>query len=120
MDEKNAVATGGTRHDGYMNVLNRFGTAQDNGEAYHFAPETMVDDMTLAAHYEGNGLFTKIIDIPAEKAATREFDLGLSDEDVKSLVTDALEDLAAVRACLVSAQRETEAMFISMNSNREN
>ena len=93
MDEKNAVATGGTRHDGYMNVLNRFGTAQDNGEAYHFAPETMVDDMTLAAHYEGNGLFTKIIDIPAEKAATREFDLGLSDEDVKSLVTDALEDL---------------------------
>ncbi len=93
MDEKNAVATGGTRNDGYMNVLNRFGTAQDNGEAYHFAPETMVDDMTLASHYEGNGLFTKIIDIPAEKAATREFDLGLSDEDVKSLVTDALEDL---------------------------
>ncbi len=35
-------------------------------------------------------------------------------------ITDALEDLAAVRACLVSAQRETEAMFISMNSNREN
>lgn len=93
MDEKNAVATGGTRYDGYMNVLNRFGTTQDNGEAYHFAPETMVDDMTLAAHYEGNGLFTKIIDIPAEKAATREFGLGLSDEDVKSLVTDALEDL---------------------------
>ena len=40
-------------------------------------------------------------------------------------ITDALEDLdkgdlAAVRACLVSAQRETEAMFISLNSNREN
>lgn len=35
-------------------------------------------------------------------------------------ITEDLEDLAAVRACLVSAQRETEAMFISMNSNREN
>lgn len=40
-------------------------------------------------------------------------------------ITDALEDLdqgdlAAVRARLMSAQRETEAMFISMNSDREN
>lgn len=93
MDEKNAVVTSETRQDGYANVLNRYGTSQDSSEAYRFAPETQVDDMTLAAHYEGNGLFTKIIDIPAEKAATREFDLGVSDEDVKSLVTDALEDL---------------------------
>ena len=88
MDEKNAIVTGQTRQDGYANVLNRYGTSQDSSEAYRFAPETQVDDMTLASHYEGNGLFTKIIDIPAEKAATREFDLGVSDEDVKSLVTE--------------------------------
>lgn len=93
MDEKKTPGAGETRYDGYMNVLNRFGTSQDNGEAYRFTPETMVDDMTLAAHYEGDGLFTKIIDIPAEKAATREFDLNISDETVTSLVTDALEDL---------------------------
>ena len=35
-------------------------------------------------------------------------------------ITDALEDLDAVSACMVRDQRETEAMFISMNSNREN
>ena len=95
MEEKksNDAATGFSRLDGYINVLNRMGTSRDSSEAYEFAPEAQVADMDLAAHYEGNGLFAKIIDIPAEKSATRDFDLGISDENVMSLVTDALEDL---------------------------
>lgn len=101
MDEKKAdavawttnVVKGFSRLDGYMNVVNRIGTSKDSSEAYEFAPETQVPDMDLAAHYEGNGLFSKIIDAPAEKAATRDFDLGISDENVMSLVTDAMEDL---------------------------
>ncbi len=94
MDKKNPnVVTGFSRLDGYLNVLNRFGTSRDSSEAYEFAPETMVSDMDLAAHYEGNGLFSKIIDAPAEKATTRDFDLGISDKNTESLVTDALEDL---------------------------
>lgn len=87
------VVKGFSRLDGYMNVVNRIGTSKDSSEAYEFAPETQVPDLDLAAHYEGNGLFAKIIDAPAEKSATRDFDLGVSDENVTSLVTDALEDL---------------------------
>lgn len=101
MDEKKTdiaawntnVVKGFSRLDGYMNVVNRIGTSKDSSEAYEFAPEIQVPDIDLAAHYEGNGLFAKIIDAPAEKAATRDFDLGISDKNAESLVTDALEDL---------------------------
>lgn len=94
MDEsKQEPQRGFSRLDGYMNVLNRMGTEQDSSEAYEFVPEATIPDVDLATHYEANGLFTKIIDIPAEKAATGDFDLNLSDDSVVSLVTDALEDL---------------------------
>ena len=94
MDQsKNEPQRGFSRLDGYMNVLNRMGTEQDSSEAYEFVPEATIPDVDLATHYEANGLFTKIIDIPAEKAATGDFDLNLSDDNVVSLVTDALEDL---------------------------
>lgn len=94
MDEsKNEPQRGFSRLDGYMNVLNRMGTEQDSSEAYEFVPEATIPDIDLATHYEANGLFTKIIDIPAEKAATGDYDLNLSDDGVVSLVTDALEDL---------------------------
>lgn len=101
MDEKKTdiaawntnVVKGFSRLDGYMNVVNRIGTSKDSSEAYEFAPEMQVPDIDLAAHYEGNGMFAKIIDAPAEKAATRDFDLGISDKNAESLVTDALEDL---------------------------
>lgn len=90
---ENGQQQGFSRLDGYKNVLNRIGTEQDSAESYEFEAETLIPDVDLASHYEANGLFTKIIDIPAEKAATGEFGLNLSDEDVESLVTDALEDL---------------------------
>ena len=94
MDEsKNEPQRGFSRLDGYMNVLNRMGTEQDSSEAYEFVPEATISDADLAIHYEANGLFTKIVDIPAEKAATGNFDLNLSDDNIVSLVTDALEDL---------------------------
>lgn len=94
MDQsKNEPQRGFSRLDGYMNVLTRMGTEQDSSEAYEFVPEATIPAVDLAAHYEANGLFTKIIDIPAEKAATGDFDLNLSDDGVMSLVTDALEDL---------------------------
>ena len=38
MDKKNPnVVTGFSRLDGYLNVLNRFGTSRDSSEAYEFA-----------------------------------------------------------------------------------
>ena len=36
-----------------------------------FAPQKRIDDGDLIALYEGNGLFAKIIDTPAEEATRR-------------------------------------------------
>ena len=54
------------REDGYVNLLNKYGTKQDNSEAYKFEREPVIPDMQLTGLYEGNGLFSKIIDTPAE------------------------------------------------------
>ena len=56
------------RKDGYINVLNKYGTSRDNSEAYEFAAEPVVPDTSLTIQYEDNGLFAKIIDTPAEEA----------------------------------------------------
>ena len=46
------------REDGYVNLLNKYGTTQDNSEAYNFQREPIIPDMQLTSLYEGNGLFT--------------------------------------------------------------
>lgn len=81
------------REDGYVNLLNKYGTMQDNSEAYKFEREPVIPDMQLTGLYEGNGLFSKIIDTPAEEALKHGFDLNLKSDELNAFVEDALDDL---------------------------
>lgn len=81
------------REDGYVNLLNKYGTKQDNSEAYKFEREPVIPDMQLTGLYEGNGLFSKIIDTPAEEALKHGFGLNLKSDEVNAFVEDALDDL---------------------------
>ena len=84
---------GAYREDGYVNLLTNYGTRRDSSTAYSYQAAPIVDDQTLTEYYISNGLFARIIDIPAERAATGGYDLGLNDEDLENIVTDALDDL---------------------------
>ena len=55
------------RYDGYSNILTRYGTKNDSSTAYTYSAEDIVPDMDLTDQYVGNGLFSKIIDAPAEE-----------------------------------------------------
>lgn len=81
------------REDGYVNLLNKYGTKQDNSEAYKYEREPVIPDMQLTGLYEGNGLFSKIIDTPAEEALKHGFDLNLKSDELNAFVEDALDDL---------------------------
>lgn len=81
------------REDGYVNLLNKYGTKQDNSEAYKFEREPVIPDIQLTGLYEGNGLFSKIIDTPAEEALKHGFDLNLKSDELNAFVEDALDDL---------------------------
>lgn len=82
------------RADGYVNMLNKYGTSKDTSEHYHFEPEPMIGDDVLSMFYEGNGLFSKIIDAPAEEAIKHGFEFeGLDDEEVKNFFREAGEEL---------------------------
>lgn len=39
------------REDGYVNLLNKYGTKQDNSEAYKFEREPVIPDMQLTGLY---------------------------------------------------------------------
>ena len=92
------------RADGYVNMLNKYGTSKDTSEHYHFEPEPMIGDDVLSMFYEGNGLFSKIIDAPAEEAIKHGFEFeGLDDEEVKNFFREAGEELdvdETVATCL--------------------
>ncbi len=81
------------REDGYVNLMNKYGTSQDNSESYSFDREPVIPDMQLTSLYEGNGLFSKIIDTPAEEALKHGFDLNLKNDDLDAFVESALDDL---------------------------
>lgn len=81
------------RQDGYSNLLNKFGTKQDNSMAYQYNGEPFADDMELVRLYEGNGLFTKIINRPAEEAVKHGLDIDFGDEDISEYVDDRLDEL---------------------------
>lgn len=91
--KKEVLSVRPNRHDGYINVLNRYGTSKDSGEHYRFMQEPVIPDSDLAAHYEGNGLFAKIIDTPAEEAIKHGFELGINDAEIESFVERALDAL---------------------------
>lgn len=82
------------RADGYVNLLNRYGTSKDTSEHYQFAPEPAVPDDVLSMFYEGNGLFSKIIDTPAEEAVKHGFTLAdVTDQTVLDFCYNALDEL---------------------------
>lgn len=81
------------RSDGYVNMLNKYGTSRDSSSHYVFQADAMTMDSALTEAYEGNGLFTKIIDRPAEEAVKKGFDLGIKDHDILSFLADKLDEL---------------------------
>ncbi len=81
------------RQDGYSNMLNKYGTAQDNSTSYEYGLEEITDDMELTGLYEGNGLFAKIIDRPAEEAVKHGFDINYGDQDIMEYVEDRMDQL---------------------------
>lgn len=82
------------RADGYMNMMNRYGTSKDTSEHYKFAPEPDIPDDFLTLLYEGNGLFAKVIDAPAEEAIKHGFSLkDVSDKNVEGFYQEALDEL---------------------------
>ena len=81
------------RLDGYVNMLNKYGTRQDNSTAYHWQHDGAVPDAILTGHYEQNGLFSKIIDAPAEEAVKHGFTANLKTPEDEELLADALDAL---------------------------
>lgn len=81
------------RGDGYTNVLNKYGTTQDNSESYRYEREPIIPDMQLTSLYEGNGLFSKIIDTPAEEAVKHGFNLNLNSDELDNFVEECLDEL---------------------------
>lgn len=81
------------RQDGYTNLLNKYGTAQDNSMAYNYEQEPITADMELIRLYEGNGLFSKIIDRPAEEAVKHGLDIDYGDDSIAEYVEERLDDL---------------------------
>ena len=84
---------GGYREDGYANAMNKYGTSLDSSDQYSFVSDGEVSDDTLMLNYEENGLFSRIIDTPAEEAIIHGFSLpGLSDKET-SFALASLDEL---------------------------
>lgn len=81
------------RADGYKNLMNKYGTQDDVSEQYRFESEAPVTDVELTLNYEENGLFSKIIDIPADDAVSSGFSFGVNDVDLENFINDSLDEL---------------------------
>lgn len=81
------------RSDGYVNMLNKYGTGKDASEQYSFTPDDPMDDIELTLRYEYDGLFAKIIDTPAEEALRHGHNLNIKDGDIDTFISDSLEEL---------------------------
>lgn len=81
------------RNDGYSNMLNKYGTKQDNSVSYQYEQEPFADDLQLIRLYEGNGLFTKIIDCPSEEAVKHGLDINFNDDNISEYIEERLDDL---------------------------
>lgn len=82
------------RADGFVNLMNKYGTSKDPSEQYRYVPELQVPDSLLTLFYEGNGLFAKIVDAPAEEAVKHGFTLDdVSDQALVDFYQEALEEL---------------------------
>lgn len=84
----------GFREDGFVNLLTNYGTQRDSSEHYYYESEDPVMDDELERFYEGNGLFARIIDLPAEEAVKHGFEIkDLADGEVKDFYNDCLDEL---------------------------
>ena len=94
IERKSGRAVRPYRTDGFVNLMNKYGTSKDTSEHYYFQPEPTVPDDVLSMFYEGNGLFAKIIDAPAEEALKKGFTLdGISDQSILDFAYEALDEL---------------------------
>lgn len=82
-----------TRADGYVNVMNKYGTSRDSSEQYAFSPDNPMDDIELTLHYEFDGLFAKIIDTPADEALRHGHRLNIHEKEDEEFINDSLDEL---------------------------
>ena len=82
------------REDGFVNLVNKYGTSKDSTEQYKFQKEPIVPDDILTSFYEGNGLFARVIDAPADECVKKGFELeGIKDEKINKFYREALGEL---------------------------
>lgn len=93
MQGENKEQSKESRADGYQNLMNKYGTKDDVSEQYRFESGEPVTDIELTINYEENGLFAKIIDIPADEAVSSGFDYGITDTDLEKFINKSLEEL---------------------------
>lgn len=80
--------------DGFVNLLTNYGTSRDSSEHYFFESEDPIMDDELERFYEGNGLFSRIIDLPAEEAIKHGFEIkDLADGETKDFFDDSMDEL---------------------------
>lgn len=93
MQEKEEEQSKEQRADGYKNLMNKYGTKDDVSEHYRFESGDPVTDIELTINYEENGLFAKIIDIPADEAVSSGFSYGITDTEMVKFINKSLEEL---------------------------
>lgn len=81
------------RYDDYTNMVNKYGTKQDQSEHYVFQGDAMIPDETLTINYESNGLFAKIIDRPAEEAVKHGFNIDVKNKVIEKYLSKKLDAL---------------------------
>ena len=82
------------REDGFVNLLNKYGTNKDLMENYFYASDPIVPDDVIEQFYEGDGLFAKIIDMPSEEVVKNGFELkNISDDKIVEYYTNKLDYL---------------------------
>ena len=81
------------RRDGYTNLLNKYGTGQDNSTAYQYADVPYIADSMISGLYGSNGLFAKIIDRPAEEAVKHGLDIDFGSKGISEYVDEQLDTL---------------------------
>lgn len=93
-EENRPVVLHNVRHgDGYVNTITKYGTMRDSSTLYKFEVDLPPDDKELANLYVGNGIFSTIIDTPADDAIRKGFELGIKDADMEKLVFSKMEEL---------------------------
>jgi len=76
------------RFDGFQDVLHRYSM-----ESSIYDSGMLIPDYDLAEKYQYNGLFSKIIDRPAEEALKHGIEYNISDQTLADFLDDALDRL---------------------------